>query len=170
MPKSNHVRHSYMSMYPENTLLAFNKAVDAKVNGIETDVRLAADGTVVITHDATLKRMYGADVVVEETPFSEGLDQLRTVNGNEKMPRLKDLLLLILEQHRSHPEGNLWVLLDIKLDNDVQLIPAIRKTFDSVDSNMSFWKSKIVMVGFNWVNIIADRFQGIWHPRFLPVS
>ena len=133
-------------MYPENTLLAFNKAVDAQVNGIETDVRLAADGTVVISHDAILKRVYGADIVVEETPFTEGLDQLRTLKGNEKMPRLKDVLMMIEEHDRKEPKRNLWILLDIKLDNNVQLIEAIRNTMDSVNPDISYWRSKIIMV------------------------
>ena len=42
---------------PENTLTAFQKAIDEKADGIEFDVRLAKDNVPVIFHDSTLKRM-----------------------------------------------------------------------------------------------------------------
>ena len=45
---------------PENSLLAFKKAVDAGY-GIELDVQLSKDNQLVIFHDATLNRMCGVD-------------------------------------------------------------------------------------------------------------
>lgn len=42
--------------YPENTMLAFKKAVEAGCDGIELDVQLSKDGEVVIFHDETLER------------------------------------------------------------------------------------------------------------------
>jgi glycerophosphoryl diester phosphodiesterase len=41
---------------PENTLAAFDLALDAGADGIEFDVRLARDGVPVVIHDATLER------------------------------------------------------------------------------------------------------------------
>ncbi len=41
---------------PENTLAAFQMAIDAGADGIEFDVQLASDGVPVVIHDATLKR------------------------------------------------------------------------------------------------------------------
>lgn len=41
---------------PENTLRAFRRALDLGARGLETDVWLAADGEVVCTHDATVRR------------------------------------------------------------------------------------------------------------------
>ncbi len=41
---------------PENTIAAFERALRAGVTGIETDVWLAADGEVVCSHDATVRR------------------------------------------------------------------------------------------------------------------
>lgn len=45
--------------YPENTMPAFDSAVQMKVDVIETDVHLSKDGEVVIWHDDTLERMSG---------------------------------------------------------------------------------------------------------------
>jgi len=44
---------------PENTLAAFRRAVDIGSDGVEFDVRLAADGVPVVIHDATLERTAG---------------------------------------------------------------------------------------------------------------
>lgn len=41
---------------PENTLAAFQMALDAGADGVEFDVRLAKDGVPVVIHDATLER------------------------------------------------------------------------------------------------------------------
>jgi glycerophosphoryl diester phosphodiesterase len=44
---------------PENTRAAFDAAIAARVDGIETDLRLCADG-VAVCHDATLERFGGS--------------------------------------------------------------------------------------------------------------
>jgi len=41
---------------PENTLAAFQMAIDAGVEGVEFDVRLAKDGVPVVIHDRDLRR------------------------------------------------------------------------------------------------------------------
>ena len=43
----------------ENTLQAFARARDAGADGVELDVRLAADGVPVVVHDADLERVAG---------------------------------------------------------------------------------------------------------------
>jgi glycerophosphoryl diester phosphodiesterase len=42
---------------PENTLAAIKMAIDVGADGVEFDVRLAADGVPVVIHDPTLKRV-----------------------------------------------------------------------------------------------------------------
>jgi glycerophosphoryl diester phosphodiesterase len=42
---------------PENTLISFQKALDANADGIELDVQLSADGIPMVFHDKTLKRV-----------------------------------------------------------------------------------------------------------------
>src|SRR3954470_6510308 len=41
---------------PENTIAAFDRGVAAGADGLELDVRLSADGAVVVHHDETLDR------------------------------------------------------------------------------------------------------------------
>ena len=56
-----YAHRGFSSVYPENTMLAFQKAVDAKVNGIELDIHLSKDGHVMIQHDEAMKRCTGLD-------------------------------------------------------------------------------------------------------------
>ncbi len=41
----------YKALYPENTLLAFRKALETGADGVECDLQKTADGRYVITHD-----------------------------------------------------------------------------------------------------------------------
>ena len=47
----------YCGKYPENTMLAFKKAVEAGCDEIELDVQLTKDGKVVVIHDETIDRV-----------------------------------------------------------------------------------------------------------------
>ena len=42
--------------YPENTMLAFEKAAEAGADAIELDVQLTRDGEVVVIHDERIDR------------------------------------------------------------------------------------------------------------------
>ncbi len=46
----------YSGHYPENTMLAFRKAVEAGCDGIELDVHETKDGHLVVIHDETIDR------------------------------------------------------------------------------------------------------------------
>jgi glycerophosphoryl diester phosphodiesterase len=56
---------------PENTLVAFGRALDDGADGIELDVRLASDGIPVVIYDATLRRTGLAKGVVARMPSRE---------------------------------------------------------------------------------------------------
>ena len=51
------IAHRGASGYePENTLIAFQKALDFKVHGIELDVHLSSDVEIMVIHDETINR------------------------------------------------------------------------------------------------------------------
>lgn len=51
----NIAHRGFRSRYPENTMLAFRKAIEAGCDGIEFDVHLSKDGEAVIIHDETVE-------------------------------------------------------------------------------------------------------------------
>jgi glycerophosphoryl diester phosphodiesterase len=62
---------------PENTVLAFERAVRAGADYVETDVHLSADGVAVLAHDPTLKRVANGRV---ERVADLGVHDLRRVD------------------------------------------------------------------------------------------
>ncbi len=56
---------------PENSLPAFEKAIEEGVGGIELDVHQTSDGVVVVTHDADISRIAGVDKNVYDLTYDE---------------------------------------------------------------------------------------------------
>lgn len=85
--------------HPENTLPSLRSAVEKGANTLEFDLRLTKDGRVVLSHDATLERVWGVDVPVAEVT----LDELRAhpVDGyvvptfDEVLAEFRDSMLLV---------------------------------------------------------------------------
>ncbi len=79
----------------ENTMAAFQRAIDEAADGIELDVHLSADGVPFVFHDATLTRLI-ADTdprPVIQIGWSE-LSEISLLDGS-KIPRLDDVLSLV---------------------------------------------------------------------------
>lgn len=97
---------------PENSLSAFQKAVDAGY-GIELDVQLSKDNQLVIFHDANLKRMCGIDGNVWDYTLEE-LQQIKLLNSNETIPAFRDFLKIV--------DGKVPFILEFKLDRPQTLV------------------------------------------------
>ncbi len=78
---------------PENSLLAFEKAIE-KGYSIELDLNMLKDGTIVVVHDFNLKRLTGLNKKVNELNY-EDIKDLRLHNTAEKIPTLKEVLNLV---------------------------------------------------------------------------
>ncbi len=74
---------------PENTLPAFELAVEQGADMIETDLHRTRDGAIVITHDEDLAGLGGSGQIADAT-----LDQVRALDagGGERVPTLDELL------------------------------------------------------------------------------
>lgn len=67
----------YSGLYPENTMLAFEKAREAGCKSMELDVHLSKDGELVIIHDEMLDRTTNAKGLV----CSYTLSELQAINA-----------------------------------------------------------------------------------------
>ncbi|KAH0541598.1 hypothetical protein FGG08_003946 [Glutinoglossum americanum] len=143
----------YRAKYPENTMTAFTEAVRVGAHAIETDVHLSKDGVVVLSHDATLKRCFGREGKILDFDWSY-LSSLRTLQEpHEHMPRLFDLL----EYLASPGLENIWLILDIKVDNDADdVMRLIANTIRQVPPGMKRpWPERINL--------------GCWTAKYLPL-
>lgn len=79
-------------LFPENTLLAFQRAIEIGTDLLELDVQLSRDGALVVIHDQTLERTTnGAGLVRDHT-----LAELRALDAGqgERIPTLAEVLAL----------------------------------------------------------------------------
>jgi glycerophosphoryl diester phosphodiesterase len=85
---------------PENTLAAFERAIQLGVDAVELDVRATRDGVVVAMHDATIDRTTDREGPVDEWTYA----QLRDASAggwfgpdfaDERIPTLQEVLDLV---------------------------------------------------------------------------
>ncbi|MDF2565862.1 MAG: Glycerophosphoryl diester phosphodiesterase [Massilibacillus sp.] len=79
---------------PENTLPAFQKAIDMGADGIELDVQLTKDGEIVVIHDETINRVSNAEGWVKDYTLAE----LKKFNFNKTHPEFAFTEIPTLEQ------------------------------------------------------------------------
>lgn len=76
--------------YPENTLLAFDKALEQGADALEFDVRVTTEGIPVVIHDATVDRTTDGSGEVRALTLSEL--QVLDAGGGERVPTLTKVL------------------------------------------------------------------------------
>lgn len=106
----------FSGMAPENTLIAFQKAIESKADYIELDVRKTKNDTLVVIHDTSLDRTSsdGIKGIVAELNYSELSDikvgypsKFNDQFIDEKIPTLREVLQLT--------KGKIKVCIEIKV-------------------------------------------------------
>jgi glycerophosphoryl diester phosphodiesterase len=135
---------------PENTLPAFDGAIEAGADVIETDVRLTADGVPVVMHDLDVSRCTDGSGSVNELTLSEikRLDASGGRAARAEVPTLLEVLELV--------SGRAGINLEIKN------IPG-EPTFDSPreaiveaalgELERSGFDGPVLVSSFNWLTI-----------------
>ncbi|KAG9839335.1 PLC-like phosphodiesterase, partial [Aureobasidium melanogenum] len=150
----------YKAKYPENTLAAFAGAISIGAHALETDVHITKDGVVVLSHDNTLNRCFGRPEKIIDCDWSFIAPLLTTQEPKQHMPRLADLLAFLADEQRK----DVWVLLDIKLDNNpediIRLIAATIAATPALPDRP--WSQRIVFGCWaaKYVPLVADYLPG----------
>jgi glycerophosphoryl diester phosphodiesterase len=120
---------------PENTLPAFQKAIDLGADYVELDVQETKDGVIVVTHDSNFKRCTGYDGNVWEMTY----DQIKELDAGmeskfgdtykgTKIPTLDEVIKLC--------KGKVKLLIELKTNgHDVALA---ERTLKVVEDNDAF--------------------------------
>lgn len=136
-------------------MAAFAGAIEVGAHAIETDIHLSRDDVVVLSHDATLKRCFGLPDKISDCDWSH-LSTLRTVHEpRSPMPRLLDLLEYLTKPGLEE----IWILLDIKLDNPSDdVMRLIAHTIASVlpAPGGKPWSQRVVL--------------GAWAAKYVPLA
>ncbi|MBM4306715.1 MAG: glycerophosphodiester phosphodiesterase [Deltaproteobacteria bacterium] len=93
----------FSGVAPENTMIAFKKAIEAGSDMIELDVRLSKDGEVVVIHDESLERTTNGkgrviDLTLTELKKLDAGSRFHSSFSGEQIPTLKEVLQLAYGQ------------------------------------------------------------------------
>lgn len=148
-----------MGEYPENTMLAFQKAIDAGVDGLEIDVHLTKDGEVVVIHDEHVDRTTDGSGAVKDMNFHtlrrlsagrnfEAFEKYDSVIWTqERIPTLDEVMGLVA--HRA-------VELNIELKTNVFEYEGIeRKVHDIVEGHG--YSDRVIYSSFHLPSILRMK-------------
>ncbi len=142
----------FSGRYPENTMLAFEKAVEAGADGIELDVHLSADGEVVIIHDELVDRTTDGTGLVGSKTLAQlkALDAsaaFKGVYGKVEIPTLDEYLAFI---RGTDLETN------IELKTGVDTYPGIEKKVLELIDKYDL-REKIIISSFNHYSVLRMK-------------
>ena len=105
----------FSSKYPENTLIAFKKALEYPIDGIELDVHETKDGQVIVIHDETVDRTTSGsgnvrNMTLKEIQELDAGSYISPLFSGERIPLLEEVLELI---------GDRQIKINIELKTDV---------------------------------------------------
>lgn len=151
----NIAHRGFSGKYPENTMLAFEKAIEAGADGIELDVHLSKDGEIVIIHDELINRTtdgegFVADYTYEELSKFDASASFTGVYGFNKIPTLRECFELI-----KPVDG---FLVNIELKTGVNEYPGIEKAVLELIEEFGL-EDRIIISSFNHYSVM--RFKAL---------
>ncbi len=140
------------SLAPENTLAAFDKAVEIGVDGIELDVQLSKDNVPVIIHDEKLDRTTTGRGRVKDCTMAE----LKKYDaGSWFDPQFNGLEIPVLEEiFARYKDSDL--LFNVELKNKTTAYPGIEETVLEYISRYNLEES-VIISSFNHDSLLLCR-------------
>ena len=148
----NFAHRGYSGKYPENTILAFSKAIETGCDGIELDVHLSKDGELVIIHDEAVNRTTNGNGLVGSFTLKElkALDAsagFAGVYGKNEIPTLREYFELIRDTD---------IITNIELKTGVYTYPGIEgKTLAMIDE--FGLRDRIIISSFNHYSVLRFK-------------
>ena len=146
------IAHRGASAYaPENTIAAFQKAVELKADAIELDAKLSKDGEIVVIHDQTLERTTNGKGLVKDSTIEE-LTKLEAGSffaeefRGEKIPTLREVLEKFSDK----------LVINIELTNYKSIFDGLANKTSMLIKELGVQDS-IIFSSFHPVNLIITR-------------
>lgn len=100
MPFMNIAHRGLSSQFPENTILAFQKALDIGIDWMEFDLQITSDDHLVVMHDKTVDRTTNgrglvSDLTLEQIQALDAGAHLGATFAGEKVPTFEEVLDLL---------------------------------------------------------------------------
>lgn len=149
MKKTKVWAHRGASGYaPENTLVAFQKAIEMGADGVELDVQMTKDGQLVIIHDETVDRVSGAKGWVKDYTYEE-LSQLNVNKkfpeyGKVKIPTLEGVYLLLKDTE---------LIVNVELKNGIVFYDNLEEKVMELTRKLGF-QDRVIYSSFNHYSVM----------------
>lgn len=149
----NIAHRGFRSRYPENTMLAFRKAIEAGCDGIEFDVHLSKDGRAVIIHDETLERTTNGTGFVGEKTY----DELKTLNAAKPHPEMSDFEgIPLLREYFEYIAKQPHIISNIELKTGVFSYEGIEKTVYQLMKDFDLME-RCIISSFNHESVLRMK-------------
>lgn len=120
-------QHGYPGHASENSIAALNRCIAIGADMMETDVRRAGDGTLVMFHDETVDRTTDGHGKVTDLTWNDlAALRLKDDEGEAGMA-LTDLHPLTLQQILAAAKGHIMLNLDVKAPIYAEVVDAVRR-------------------------------------------
>ncbi|WP_243355669.1 glycerophosphodiester phosphodiesterase [Bacillus litorisediminis] len=135
--------------HPENTLAAFQKAIELGVDGIELDVHVTKDGELVVIHDETVDRTTNGtgricDLTLAEIKQFDAGSWFSPNFADEKIPALTEVLQLLKSTD---------ILINIEIKSDIIAYENIEEKVLAAIKNSGLNESQFIISSFNHYSV-----------------
>ena len=142
----------YSGKYPENTLLAFQKAIEAGADGIELDVQFSKDGKLIVMHDERVDRTtngtgFVRDLTLEEIKALDASFKFHDETGPVQVPTLCEVLEYVKDKD---------IVTNIELKTGVFEYPGIEKAVSEYIRKYNV-ADKVIISSFNHFSVMRMR-------------
>lgn len=149
----NIAHRGFSGKYPENTMLAFKKAVESGADGIELDVHFTKDGQLVVIHDELIDRTtnakgYVVDYTVDELMQFDASAAFVGKYGVNHIPTLREYFEFIKPIDA--------FITNIELKTGVNEYPGIEKAVLNMIEEFGL-EDRIIISSFNHYSVMRAK-------------
>lgn len=149
----NFAHRGFSGNYPENTMLAFEKAVQIGADGIELDVHFSKDKQLVVIHDELIDRTCDgnglvSDYTLEELKQFDASFKFKNIYGINRIPTLREYFEFI------KPYNGFKT--NIELKTGVNDYPGIEKAVLNMIDEYSL-ENRIIISSFNHFSVLRTK-------------
>ena len=142
----------FSGAYPENTMLAFRKAIEAGADGIELDIHESLDGQLVIIHDENLVRTTGIDALVSDLPLKD----LVRIKASKTKNDAFETSLPSFEEFCDYAANNGSFIMNVEIKTNNTWYQDIERK--AVDMVRAFGLGdRIIFSSFNWISVMRAK-------------
>ena len=136
---------------PENTMEAFELAIEQRADGIELDVQLSRDGEIMVLHDESVDRVTNSSGFLKDFTFRQLKDMLvksgKSSEGIYRIPTLEEVLDLM-----RHTD----MKVNIELKNSIFLYHGMEEKVISIVKDLGM-EEQVIYSSFNHYSLRKIR-------------